>query len=261
MKNGKLTFNDGISVYSEALNFIFTKKLWFYFFFPLVLNLVLFILGFRLVDELSTSINEWVNSFLTDPEGEFGWLISLLNSVIYWLVWLTTKVVFFIIFSYIGGYATMIVLSPILAILSEKTASIITGKKYPFDILQLTRDIVRAILIALRNMLIQLAFLIGFFIISFIPIVGWLISFVGNFLVASYFYGFAFIDYTNERNRLSLKQSIQFVRTNKWFAIGIGTIFALCFMVPLIGGIIASFACIVSVVAATIKIEKAKLKN
>ena len=240
MKNGKLTFNDGISGYSEALSFIFTKKLWFYFFFPLVLNLVLFILGFRLVDELSTSINEWVNSFLTDPDGEFGWLISLLNSVIYWLVWLTTKVVFFIIFSYIGGYATMIVLSPILAILSEKTASIITG---------------------LRNMLIQLAFLIGFFIISFIPIVGWLISFVGNFLVASYFYGFAFIDYTNERNRLSLKQSIQFVRTNKWFAIGIGTIFALCFMVPLIGGIIASFACIVSVVAATIKIEKAKLKN
>ncbi len=233
----------------------------FYFFFPLVLNLVLFILGFRVVDELSTSINEWVNSFLPDPEGEFGWLISLLNSVIYWLVWLTTKVVFFIIFSYIGGYATMIVLSPILAILSEKTASIITGKKYPFDILQLTRDIVRAILIALRNMLIQLAFLIGFFIISFIPIVGWLISFVGNFLVASYFYGFAFIDYTNERNRLSLKQSIQFVRTNKWFAIGIGTIFALCFMVPLIGGIIASFTCIVSVVAATIKIEKAKLKN
>ncbi|MBF36958.1 MAG: hypothetical protein CL838_07270 [Crocinitomicaceae bacterium] len=261
MKNGKLTFNDGISGYSEALSFIFTKKLWFYFFFPLVLNLVLFILGFRLVDELSTSINEWVNSFLTDPEGEFGWLISLLNSVIYWVVWLTTKVVFFIIFSYIGGYATMIVLSPILAILSEKTASIITGKKYPFDILQLTRDIVRAILIALRNMLIQLAFLIGFFIISFIPIVGWLISFVGNFLVASYFYGFAFIDYTNERNRLSLKQSIQFVRTNKWFAIGIGTIFALCFMVPLIGGIIASFACIVSVVAATIIIEKAKLKN
>ena len=155
----------------------------------------------------------------------------------------------------------MIILSPVLAIISEKTASIITGKKYPFDILQLTRDIVRAILIALRNMLIQLGFLIGFFIISFIPIVGWLISFVGNFLIASYFYGFAFIDYTNERNRLSLKQSIQFVRTNKWFAIGIGTIFALCFMVPLIGGIIASFACIVSVVAATIKIEKAKLKN
>jgi len=110
-------------------------------------------------------------------------------------------------------------------------------------------------------MLIQLGFLIGFFIISFIPIVGWLISFVGNFLIASYFYGFAFIDYTNERNRLSLKQSIQFVRTNKWFAIGIGTIFALCFMVPLIGGIITSFSCIVSVVSATIKIEKAKLKN
>lgn len=261
MKNVKLTFNDGISGYIEALNFIFTKKLWFYFFFPLVLNLLLFILGFRLVDELSTSINEWVNSFLTDPEGEFGWLISLLNSVIYWVVWLTTKVVFFIIFSYIGGYATMIILSPVLAIISEKTASIITGKKYPFDILQLTRDIVRAILIALRNMLIQLGFLIGFFIISLIPIVGWLISFVGNFLIASYFYGFAFIDYTNERNRLSLKQSIQFVRTNKWFAIGIGTIFALCFMVPLIGGIIASFACIVSVVSATIKIEKAKLKN
>ena len=40
-------------------------------------------------------------------------------------------------------------------------------------------------------------------------------------------------------------------------SIGIGAVFALCFMVPLIGGIIASFACIVSVVAATIKIEQA----
>ena len=65
MKNGKLTFNDGISGYSEALNFIFTKKLWFYFF--LVLNLILFIPD-STCDELSTSINDWINSFLTDPE-------------------------------------------------------------------------------------------------------------------------------------------------------------------------------------------------
>ena len=261
MNKENLTFSDGLNGYVEAIGFIFSKNLWYYFFIPLILNILLFIFGFQLVDVLSDYINEWINSFFTDSDGGFSWLLSILNSVIYWIVWLTTKVLFFIIFSFIGGYATMIILSPILAILSEKTASIITGKKYPFDILQLTRDVVRAVLIALRNMLIQFAFLIGFFIVSFIPVVGWLISFIGNFIIASYFYGFAFIDYTNERNRFSLSESTKFVRKNKWFSIGIGAVFALCFIVPLIGGIIASFACIVSVVAATIKIEQANLKN
>ena len=77
-------------------------------------------------------------------------------------------------------------------------------------------------------MMLQLLFVIGFFVLSFIPVIGWIISVVGNFFAAAYFYGYAFIDYTNERNRLSVRDSSKFVRKNMWFAMGLGSIFALC---------------------------------
>ena len=69
-------------------------------------------------------------------------------------------------------------------------------------------------------------------VIGFIPVIGWLISFLGNFVISSYFYGFSFMDYTNERQRLSLKDSIAYISNNKGLAIGIGSVFVFCFFIP-----------------------------
>ena len=95
--------------------------------------------------------------------------------------------------------------------------------------------------------------------LNIIPIIGSIAAFVGNLLVSSYFYGFSFIDYSNERNKLSVKESVQFVRKNKGLSVGLGMIFSICFYVPFIGVIVASFLAVVSTVAATLAVlEKDK---
>ena len=128
MNKENLTFSDGLNGYVEAIGFIFFKNLWYYFFIPLILNILLFIFGFQLVDVLSDYINEWINSFFTDSDGGFSWLLSIL--VIYLLDCLAYhKSAFYCFFfhwwiCYNDNSITNFSYS------FEKTASIITGKKY-----------------------------------------------------------------------------------------------------------------------------------
>ena len=140
--------------------------------------------------------------------------------------------------------------------LSEKTASIQKGKTYNFNFTQFVNDIFRAILISGRNILVQLFMVFALFLIGFVPIIGWGISIFGNLLIVSYFYGFSFLDYNNERNQLSIKESVKIVRRKKGLAIGLGLVFYLCFFIPLLGGVISSFLAIISVVAATISLKE-----
>ena len=70
------------------------------------------------------------------------------------------------------------------------------------------------------------------------------------------FYGFSFIDYTNERRRLSVKQSVAFIRQNKGVAVTNGAVFSLLLMIPFCGYSLAGFGAIISVVAATLAIHQ-----
>ena len=67
-------------------------------------------------------------------------------------------------------YLVVIILSPLLAHLSQKTEQILTGNKYRFNLEQLIKDIRRGIRIALRNLIRQYFFFLLIFLISFI---GW----------------------------------------------------------------------------------------
>jgi len=48
-------------------------------------------------------------------------------------------------------------------------------------------------------------------------------------IIAFYYYGFGFIDFMNERRRLTIKQSVKFVRNHKGFAVALGLVFTLLF--------------------------------
>lgn len=245
----------GLSYYPKALSFIFENGLWFYFFFPLVLNLLLFFLGLSTIEYVSEYLSNELHLWIFGEEVEtasswMGWVFSPLT----WIIWLILKITFFFLFALFGGYITIIILSPILTFLSEKTAEIITGEKISFDIMQFTRDVVRAVLITFRNMFLQIGLTIAMMFLNIIPFIGSLAALLGNFLVSSYFYGFSFIDYSNERKKLSIKESVQFVRKNKGLSVGLGMLFSICFYIPIIGGVIASFLAIVSTVAATMSV-------
>lgn len=244
----------GFSTYFNAIGFIFTKGLWWAFLFPLLLNILLLIGGFALIDSLTTDIQDWIIG-LVGLNGATFFLSDMLSGFLSGFIWVILKVLFFFLFAYYGGYLTLILLSPLFAYLSERTDEILTGKKYPFNPDQWMRDIVRGILIALRNLLIETGWIILMFIVSFIPVIGWLGA-IALFLISAYFYGFSFIDYTSERRKMKIGQSVRFVREHKWLAVANGSIFALFLLIPFCGVLLSGFAAIVSVVAATLAVQQ-----
>jgi CysZ protein len=148
-----------------------------------------------------------------------------------------------------------------MALLSEKTEKILTGNHYSFDAGQFIRDVVRGMVLAFRNLVIEIA-IVGalWFLDTYLTLVaapaGVLLApilAILSFFISSYFYGFSALDYTNERKRLSIGRSIRFIRDNKGLAVGNGLVFNLLFKVPFIGPTIATVTC---TVAATIAIHE-----
>jgi CysZ protein len=256
-------FGTGFSAYGKALNMIFSKGLWWFFIFPIALNVLMMIASWFGIVSIADAVEGWANGALKFEDDSFflaEYLQSssgFISSIAGWAVWFISKLLFFVLYGLFGGYIIIMLMSPVFALLSEKTEEILTGNKFPFNGDQMMRDIVRGILIAFRNMFIELGYMIFILVLGlFIPIIGGIVGTVILFFIASYFYGFAFIDYVNERRRLTLKQSVQFIRANKGLAIGNGFIFAMAMFIPLCGTIIAGFVAIVSVVAATIAVHE-----
>ena len=95
-------------------------------------------------------------------------------------------------------------------------------------------------------------------------------------LVAFYYYGFGFIDFMNERRRLTITESVKFVKKHKGFAIALGLVFTVFFhytnkyfidikedvssttfmFIIIISSIIMAVIPIVTMVAATLGVHK-----
>jgi len=245
-------FQIAISSYGKALDFIFRHKLQKAFLVPLVLSIILLISGFSLVGILNELLWERLELWW-DPDSWDFWGASLISGFLSVLIWLVMRILFFFIYAFIGGYLILIIMAPLLAYLSEKTESIILGTDYPFSWIQLLKDMWRGILLAIRNFAIEIGLTILLFFLSFIPFVGFGTAPI-LFLISSYFYGFSFMDYTAERRKMKVRESIDFVKRNKGLAVGNGAVFAMVLLIPFIGVSIASFLAIISSVAASISI-------
>jgi CysZ protein len=247
-------FGKGIADYGPALTLIFKHKLAWFFLVPIFLNILLFIGGFAAIDSLTNYLEAETMDAVSLKDATF-WGAQALSWLLAGTIWLILKIVFFFLFAYTGGYIVLILMSPILAYLSEKTEQILTGRTYPFNAEQLMRDMIRGILIALRNLLYELLVILSFFILGLIPVIGWLVSLVTPiilFVIAAYFYGFSFTDYVNERQKLSVKQSVRFMKSNRGMITGNGMPFALILLIPFFGLILSGFIAIVAVVASVI---------
>ncbi len=249
----------GLKTYSQANTFIRKNGLRRFFLYPLILNILLFTLGFYTIGSYSDDFTTWISTTLDVKSWEF-WGADFLSSAMQWIIRLMIRLLFLLAYAYLGGYLIIIMMAPVFAIISEKTEQILSGNSNPFQWAQFFKDIRRGILLALRNLSIEIFFTIILVFLSFIPVVG-IFTTVTLFLVSAYFYGFSFIDYTLERKKLNVKNSIQFIKQNKGLAIGNGTIFSLVLLIPFIGVTLAGFLSIVSVVAATLATHKACAEN
>ncbi len=234
-----------VKSYLKALSFVTSNGLWIYFIYPVIISILLIAFGYTLVTSFSDTFENRIIDLLHIDRIE-----ATLLSFLHFFIRIGINIIFFFVYLTFNKYVLLILMSPAMASLSEKTEHIIRGTTYSFDALQFAKDIFRGICIALRNMLIEFGFLFLCFIVVWIPVIGWFCP-IFLFILSCYFYGFSMIDYTSERRKMNIPKSIQYIRQNKGLAIGNGFVFTLLFAVPFIG---ASASAILAPVAATIAV-------
>ena len=213
----------GYKNYIKGIKFLVEHKLYWFALFPLILFAGIYWLGLYF-----ESVEYEIGAEIETNARDLGTMREV--------TWKSVKMLFFdslnLVFTKFTLYIVVIILSPILALLSEKIEKILTGNKYKFSLRQLVHDIKRGMRIALRNILWEYTF-----IVIILGVASFFGGTVKNVLIFSipvaigfYFYGFAFLDYINERRRLNIQQSIYFVSKHKGLAIAIGSIYSIFFL-------------------------------
>lgn len=242
-----------IQAYYKAHQFIVKNRLWKWILIPGILYAALFCVGIYFFWQSSGDVIDYVFSktglkALMVKERDswlrflfiFGQLILQLILLLFYFSWFK--------------YLFLIIGSPVFAYISEKTESIINGTDYPFDLKQFAKDVIRGIAIAIRNTLWQTVYLVSIFILAFIPLIGWATPVLVLF-VECYYFGFSMLDYSSERRKLSVSQSIDFIGNHKGLAIGNGMVFYLMHWIPVLGWILAPTY---AVIAATLSLHQQK---
>lgn len=276
-------FSLGISSFFDAIGFVFKHRLIHYFLYPILLSITLTILswvgGFALIQTLVDWLEIRVVGYLPGSEQvgdapDFGWdwfthmwdrAKNGLSNGFTWIVAIALKFIFFFITAFLLKYIVLACMSPILALLSEKTEKILTGIDYPFKLDQFVRDVWRGILIAVRNFFIEvflmiIVWVVFIFLGSIFPPLS-ILSVIILFGISSYFYGFAMLDYVNERRRIGIRQGSRFIRKYSGLAIALGMFIAVIpeisyWLIQFVASFFISTVAIISVVGAVIALNK-----
>ncbi len=245
----------GIAVnsYGRALSLLPRKGIRRYLLYPLLINLVLLVILIWFGFHFGGTINAWLLAQIPGWENiEWQWLQLLLQ--------LMMQVLLLLLYFIFYKYLVLIVLSPLLAFLSEKVDAIESGREFPFCWNQLWHDIGRALLINLRNFLFEIMATVALGLLGFIPIVG-LIAPLAVILVQSYFFGFALMDYNAERHRLNRATTESWMRRHYAGVSAVGLVFHLLFIIPFIGWVIAPVLGTVAASLAYLEMERVEEKS
>jgi CysZ protein len=200
------------------------------------------------------STNEAV-AFLSRQIGIPAWLEQQHSEGLHFLflmAGLILQLIFVLFYLSLFKYLFLILGSLVFAYLSEKTASILEGRDYPFSWPQLLQDAWRGVRLALRNTLWQTVYMLTLLLLSLVPVVGWIAPLIALF-IECYYYGFSMLDYSCERNKLSPSESIDYIGRHRGLAIGNGLMFLLMHGVVVVGWVLAPAY---AVVAATLSLHK-----
>lgn len=230
----------GIKAYFGALGLISKLKLWKYFVTPIIISiLTATIIGFTaygLSDDIGFFLAKiWV----------WDWGKETATTIAAVIGGSFVLVIGFLLYKHV----VMALSSPFMSPVSEKIEHHINRNfKHKHRKTNFKEQLIRGFRISLRNILKEILLTIPLLILSFIPVIGIAFTFL-LFLVQAYYAGFGNMDYTLERH-LNYKNSVDFVKKNKGFAIGNGIVFMLCLLIPVLGFIIVLP---LSVTASTVK--------
>lgn len=233
-------FITGITSYIEAVKIIFSTYIWLAFSIPALLSIGIYYGGDILIDTLGASLKEFDLSAQDQESGAHYLRVGILSFAVY-------------VSKYMTKYLVLGLLAPLLTMISTTVEQQMTGNRYPFNFRYYIQDIRRALNIIVRNMLYQILVMGIFFGITFIYSLPFIVNEIVYFIVAFYFYGFSFMDYTNERRRLSVQDSVRFTRTHVGAAFALGGIYGGIWYIPYAGVVAAP---ILAVVAGTVVVHR-----
>ena len=163
--------------------------------------------------------------------------VPLIGEYIYSAVSGTFGLIYFI-FLQIYMFTVLTLLSPFNTLLSEAVDTEITSRTYSFSFAQVIKDFLRMIFIVFLALAMEFFFMIAWWIISMIFGLGILDSLM-YFLISAFFFGFAFYDYSLERSKKGLIDSLGFSFSKLPVMILSGTGFLLIYYIPFVGVMLA----------------------
>ena len=242
-------FFKGIKSYVKGHRVISKHKLWRYMIAPGILSLLytlaLIILGIMYFGDISGYINDnWIPEFMK-------W--KMLETITSVLLWVLLFLIGFITYKPV----VLILFSPLLSYLSELTENAIYGRPSPdFEFKQMLKDIIRGLVITIRNLALTILFILPAWLLVFIPVIGPVISTILISCIMFYYDGFGLVYLTLERKRYSVSESIKFVKDSRPRVMGVGMGFFLMMLVPLLGWFAApSYGAVAATIAALEKID------
>lgn len=260
----------GISTWFKAWKFVFDHNLLHYFLYPIAASILM---GMGAIALIKQGV-DYAQSLITPhleytPLGDGGFwskILQFLSDIRGYAIAAALWIIFLYIYKKAHKYLLLAIMSPMMALLSERTDEILTGKTYPFDGQQFVRDVMRGIALAFRNFFLETLIGIGLWVVSLILTyftggIGAVllpVTAIAGFLVSAYFYGFTTMDYTNERKRRSIGESIKYIRARRGIALGNGGVFYVVMMLPIIGTTIAMVTC---TIAATLAMHETDKEN
>jgi CysZ protein len=238
-----------IQSWSEAHRFIQQHRLFKWIIVPGIIYTILFIIGMYFFWQSADNVVSWMSSKLRIEawlqQERSAWL-----SFFFVMMGMMLRLILVLFYFSLLKYLILIIGSPVFVYLSEKTEAIIDGKEHSFNWPDLKKDASRGIKLALRNAVWQSVYLAGLFILSLIPLIGWITPVIA-LLMECYYFGFSMLDYSFARNEFTEDQSVSFTGHHRGLAIGNGLLFYLMHAVIVLAPAYA-------VVAATLSVHKVK---
>lgn len=216
-----------IKLHTEAVKLIvnyFSQGKFLKFFIPGLVVAIVFWQVFIAAEMVSDSF-----SFLQS--------IPLIGDLLYSLVSGTVGIIRFIL-EQIFVFFILTLLSPFNTVLSENIDTEITGTPYPFDMSRIPGDILRMIAVVSIALILEVVLSGVWWMITGIMGFHFLDGII-YFLIASFFYGFSFYDYSLERYKIGITGSMNYAFSNALNMFLTGAFFLLLYNIPLLGVIIA----------------------
>ena len=235
-----------LKAYGSSFKLMRELGLWKYFLVPMGISLLFaVVIGFAaygLSDNLAGPLARlWIWETGSDTFTAFAEILSAIVIVIFGLL--------------LYKHFVMAFSAPFMSPVSEK----IEKHLYPELQGSIThRDttnaaqLSRGIRINVRNLIYELLLTIPLLLLSLIPVVGVLFWVIG-FLVQSYYAGFGNMDYTLERH-FKYRESVDFVKAHRGFAIGNGIVFNAVLLIPIIGIILVLPVSVTAASKATLEL-------